>query len=80
MGPIGSITEGGIAVTTADTAATAAIPPLSATAPSAGPPTAALAELADVVARFTALVSRRLPDDVTARLKALAEGLSGEGA
>ena len=60
-------------MTTADTAATAAIPTLSATAPSAGPPTAALAELADVVARFTALVSRRLPDDVTARLKALAE-------
>ena len=60
-------------MTTADTAATAAIPTLSATAPSAGPPTAALAELADVVARFTALVSRRLPDDVTAWLKALAE-------
>ena len=60
-------------MTTADTAATAAIPTLSATAPSAGPPTAALAELADVVARFTALVSRRLPHDVTARLKALAE-------
>lgn len=68
-------------MTTADTAATAAIPTLSATAPStglsaapsAGPPTAALAELADVVARFTALVSRHLPDDVTTRLKALAE-------
>ena len=60
-------------MTTADTAATAAIPTLSATAPSAGPPTAPLAELADVVARFTALVSRRLPDDVTTRLKALAE-------
>ena len=29
MGPIGSITEGGIAVITADTAATAAIPTLS---------------------------------------------------
>ena len=73
-------------MTTADTAA---IPTLSATAPSAAPTTAplaassagpttapttaALAELADVVARFTALVSRRLPDDVTARLKALAE-------
>lgn len=68
-------------MTTADTAATAAIPALSATAPSdapatapsAAPTTAPLAELADVVARFTALVSRRLPDDVTARLKALAE-------
>ena len=32
-----------------------------------------LAELTDVVARFTALISRRLPDDVTARLKELAE-------
>ena len=64
-------------MTTADTAATAAISTLSATAPSAAssaaPTTAPLAELADVVARFTALVSRRLPDDVTARLKALAE-------
>ena len=29
--------------------------------------------LTDVVARFTSLVSRRLPDDVTSRLKALAE-------
>ena len=73
-------------MTTADTAA---IPTLSATAPSAAPTTAplaassagpttapttaALAELADVVARFTRLVSRRPPDDVTARLKALAE-------
>ena len=65
MGPIGSITEGGIAVTTADTAATAAIPTLSATAPSAAssaaPTTAPLAEFADVVACFTAFVSRRLP-------------------
>ncbi|PHP52981.1 L(+)-tartrate dehydratase subunit alpha [Actinomyces ruminis] len=34
--------------------------------------TAGLAELADVVARFTAVVSRRLPDDVTAELKRLA--------
>jgi len=32
-----------------------------------------LSRLTDVVARFTSLVSRRLPDDVTARLKALAE-------
>lgn len=32
-----------------------------------------LAELADVVARFTAVVSRRLPDDVTAALKRLAQ-------
>ena len=32
-----------------------------------------LSRLTDVVARFTSLVSRRLPDDVTSRLKALAE-------
>lgn len=32
-----------------------------------------LSRLTDIVARFTSLVSRRLPDDVTARLKALAE-------
>ena len=32
-----------------------------------------LAELSDVVARFTSVVSRRLPDDVTAQLKKLAE-------
>lgn len=32
-----------------------------------------LSRLTDVVARFTSLVSRRLPDDVTTRLKALAE-------
>ena len=32
-----------------------------------------LSRLTDVVARFTSLVSRRLPDDVTARLKELAE-------
>ena len=32
-----------------------------------------LSRLTDVVARFTSLVSRRLPDDVTVRLKALAE-------
>lgn len=32
-----------------------------------------LSRLTDIVARFTSLVSIRLPDDVTARLKALAE-------
>ena len=32
-----------------------------------------LSRLTDIVARFTSLVSRRLPDDVTSRLKALAE-------
>ena len=32
-----------------------------------------LSRLTDVVAHFTSLVSRRLPDDVTSRLKALAE-------
>lgn len=32
-----------------------------------------LSRLTDIVARFTSLVSRRLPDDVTAHLKALAE-------
>lgn len=39
----------------------------------AGPDTGTLAELTNVVARFTALISRRLPDDVTARLKELAD-------
>ena len=32
-----------------------------------------LSRLTDIVAHFTSLVSRRLPDDVTSRLKALAE-------
>ncbi|EGQ75151.1 L(+)-tartrate dehydratase subunit alpha [Actinomyces sp. oral taxon 448 str. F0400] len=54
---------------TTDATQDTSIPTLSATAPGA----AGLAELADVVARFTAVISRRLPDDVTARLKELAE-------
>ena len=59
-------------MTAAGTAADTTIPTLSATALPPGSDPGRLAELADVVARFTAVVSRRLPDDVTARLKALA--------
>ena len=33
----------------------------------------ALAPLVDTVAKFTALVSRRLPDDVSARIKELSD-------
>lgn len=60
-------------MTAAGTAADTTIPALSATALPPDSDPGRLAELADVVARFTALVSRRLPDDVTTRLKALAE-------
>ena len=59
-------------MTAAGTAADTTIPTLSATALPPDSDPGRLAELADVVARFTAVVSRRLPDDVTARLKALA--------
>jgi len=67
LGTDRSDTEGGTIVTTTTTTADSLSTIATVDARSR------LSRLTDVVARFTSLVSRRLPDDVTARLKALAE-------
>jgi hydrolyase, tartrate alpha subunit/fumarate domain protein, Fe-S type len=67
LGTDRSDTEGGTIVTTTTTTADSLSTIATVDARSR------LSRLTDVVARFTSLVSRRLPDDVTSRLKALAE-------
>jgi hypothetical protein len=67
LGTDRSDTEGGTIVTTTTTTADSLSTIATVDARSR------LSRLTDVVAHFTSLVSRRLPDDVTSRLKALAE-------